>query len=108
MNKKNFLLIANFLIANRQKSGPDYLQLLRLDSTYNHILSNPVIRDKFSKHGSQCSYGFLMLKESDRMEFGYKRLILSAPCLVYPLAENFRKIPPPPGKSKTTHKYRSI
>ena len=32
MNKKNFLIIANFLIANRQKSGPDHLQLSRSDS----------------------------------------------------------------------------
>ena len=28
----NFLIIANFLIANCKKSGPDHLQLLRSDS----------------------------------------------------------------------------
>ena len=33
MIKKHFLIIANFLIANRQKSGPDHLQLSRSDST---------------------------------------------------------------------------
>ena len=41
MNKK-ILIIANFLITNRHKSGPDYLQLSRSDSRWAARLLNSV------------------------------------------------------------------
>ena len=54
------------------------INLINLKYHWN-ILSDPVIRDKFSKHGRQGSYELQMSKESDIREFAYKRLILSAP-----------------------------
>ena len=53
LNKKNFSIIANFLIANRQKSGPDHLQLSRSDSRLQDYVCN---RSRYFLY--VCKYNF--------------------------------------------------